>query len=287
VRQKNGFTMVELLIAMAISSFVMAAVYAIHRSQQKAYVAQDQAATMQQNLRGGMYFLQKGIRMAGSDPNDNVGATVSAAGSNSMSFTRQYTEDFRDQDNSGDQNGAEPFLDYNGNGNWDSGAAFTIQYFLVDSDGDGVNDTLATNGGGANLWIAENIQAVGFAYAFDKSPLDGELDMAGGNTIWAIDTDGNGTLDLNLDSNLDGNIDAADDTDGDGTTIDGAAIGGPTVNLADIRSVRIWLLARANREDDSFYNDTRYVLADRIITPNDSVRRELMIMDVKCRNMGL
>ena len=282
--KNNGFTLVELMLALAVSSVVMAGVYTAYSAQHKSYIAQDQTVIMQQNLRAGMYFMQKGIRMAGFDLNGTLGAAITAARSNSISFSRQYTEDFRDIDISGDQNGTEPFIDYNGNGTWDSGTLFTIQYSLVDSNADGVDDALQANIQGTNMRIAENIQALGFAYAFDKNPVDGQLDTAGGNTIWAIDTDGNGTLDLNLDNNGDGNINAADDTDGDGT-INGVAVAG--VDLDDIRAVKIWMLARAAREDKDIYNDMAYTVADRVITPNDGVRRELMTMEIRCRNLGL
>ncbi|SPD76285.1 putative Type II secretory pathway component PulJ-like protein [uncultured Desulfobacterium sp.] len=286
MRRENGFTIVELMITLAISGFVMIAVYSAYRSQHKSYLAQEQTVTMQENLRAGIYFLQKGLRMAGFDPGNGLDAEITAAGSNSITFTRQFTEPFRDLDNSGDQNGAETFADYDGDGTWDSGELFTITYSLIDTDADGVNDALSSVVQGANLRIADGIQAIGFAYAFDNNPVDGELDTdAGGNTIWAVDTNADGILDLNLDTNGDGNIDAADDTDGNGT-INGAALAGAP-RAEDIRAVRVWLLARADREDDGFSNNTIYVVSNQVITPNDSTRREMMIMDIRCRNLGL
>ena len=148
-----------------------------------------------------------------------------------------------------------------------------------------MEDSLVTNGGGAvDLAVAENIEAVGFAYAFDANPLDGELDTSGGNVIWAVDSDGGGNLDLNIDTNTDGVIDAADDADGDGL-LDGAAIAG--VDFEAIRAVRVWLLARSQREDKNFHNDTDYVISELVITPDDGFRREILTMDIKCRNMGL
>ena len=285
MRRENGFTLIEILIAMAISMIFMTAVYMNYRSQHDSYTAQDQAVVMEQNLRAGMYFIQKGIRMSGFDPAGNVDDSIVVADSDLISFNRQLTESYRDLNNDGACDDlVEPYVDLNGNGSYDSDESFTMQFFIGDPDGDGVVDSLVTNGGGADLTIAENIQAIGFAYAFDNSPLDGELDMAGGNIIWAIDSDGGGNLDLNLDTNTDGNIDAADDADGDGI-IDGAAIAG--VDFDAIRAVRVWLLARAQREDPKFYNGTDYVVSDRRITPNDGFRRELLTMDIKCRNMGL
>ncbi|MBN1907686.1 MAG: prepilin-type N-terminal cleavage/methylation domain-containing protein, partial [Deltaproteobacteria bacterium] len=62
-----GFTLVELLIAMAIAGVVMAGVYSAYSSQQRSYLAQEQVAAVQQNLRVAMYFMEREIRMAGCD----------------------------------------------------------------------------------------------------------------------------------------------------------------------------------------------------------------------------
>ncbi len=223
MRRENGFTIVELLIVMVISAIFLTAVYMNFQSQLNSYTVQDQAVVMEQNLRAGMYFIQKGIRMSGFDPAGNVDGAITVADSDRISFNRQYTESYRDLNNDGDQDAGETYVDFNGNGSHDSDE-FTIQYFID------ANESLVTNGGGADLTIAEGIQAIGFAYAFDDSPQDGELDMAGGNIIWAIDSDGGGDLDLNLDTDNDGNIDEIDDTGNDGT-INGRAIPGGAVDF--------------------------------------------------------
>jgi type IV pilus assembly protein PilW len=69
----KGFTLIELLVAMAISVIVMAGVYSVYYSQQKSYVAQEQVAAMQQNLRAGMFLLEREIRMAGMQQNLRAG----------------------------------------------------------------------------------------------------------------------------------------------------------------------------------------------------------------------
>lgn len=63
-----GFTLLELLIVMGLFLVVMAGVYTTYQSQQRSYVAQEQVAEMQQNLRAGMFYLSQAIRMAGYDP---------------------------------------------------------------------------------------------------------------------------------------------------------------------------------------------------------------------------
>jgi type IV pilus assembly protein PilW len=71
--------MTELLVAMAMVGIVMAAVYSTYKSQQDTYVAQEQVAEMQQNLRASLYQMGRDIRMAGFNPQraPNVGGFVS------------------------------------------------------------------------------------------------------------------------------------------------------------------------------------------------------------------
>lgn len=64
-RTENAFTLVELLVAMAITLVVMSAIFMTFKSQQDSYVIQDQVTRMQQNLRGAMYLMTRDIQMAG------------------------------------------------------------------------------------------------------------------------------------------------------------------------------------------------------------------------------
>ncbi len=74
----NGFTLVELLIAMAIFGFVSAAIYATYQNQQDSYLVQEQIVEMQQNLRAGMFFITQDIRTAGYNPTGKAGADSNA-----------------------------------------------------------------------------------------------------------------------------------------------------------------------------------------------------------------
>jgi type IV pilus assembly protein PilW len=58
--------------------------------------------------------------------------------------------------------------------------------------------------------------------------------------------------------------------------------------LADIRSVRVSILARANTIDPNFTNATTYTTASGASWAfNDHYRRRLLITTIHCRNMGL
>lgn len=144
-----GFTLVELMIAMVISAIVMAAIYSVYYTQQKSYLAQQQVAAMQQNLRAGMSIMTRDIRMAGFDPNGTYNAGMVTGDSNLISFTRES----------------------------DSGVSETIQYEIYDSLGDGINDLGRRLNGNLNP-IAEHIDALDFIYldgngGILSSPLSG------------------------------------------------------------------------------------------------------------------
>ena len=68
----NGFTLVELLIVLAISGLIMTGIYSAFKSQQNSYLAQEQVAEVQQNLRAALYIMTKEIRMAGYDGDNST-----------------------------------------------------------------------------------------------------------------------------------------------------------------------------------------------------------------------
>lgn len=89
----KGFTLVELLIAMAVSGIIMTGVYSAFKSQQDSYLAQEQVAEMQQNIRAGLYVMSKDLRMAGYDPSGDAGAGIVAAKKDAISFSLDMNED--------------------------------------------------------------------------------------------------------------------------------------------------------------------------------------------------
>jgi type IV pilus assembly protein PilW len=283
---KKGFTLVELLIAMAISGIVAGAIFTAFQSQQKSYLIQEQVAEMQQNIRAGMDIMVRDIRMAGySQGAPGFGIT------DICPRDKTYTMDVTITGN-----GAFEFTaDFDDNGTLSGGE--TISYSVYDSpvaSPDGINDLGRDSGGGRQL-VAENVEALGFAYAFDADG-DGILDTynVGGNdqVIWAVDSDKDNNLDRNLDTDGDGNITSADGPASGNGLIVGTAI--PVVSPQDIRAVRIWMLARTEHGDNSFLNTKTYTIGNKVITPstdadlnNDNLRMRLLVTTVKCRNMGL
>ena len=93
LRNANGFTLIEILVAMVLSIIVMAAIYSTYYSQQKSYMVQEQVAAMQQNLRAAMFYMEREIRMAGCDPTRKTDAGISTARANMIAFTEDIDGD--------------------------------------------------------------------------------------------------------------------------------------------------------------------------------------------------
>ena len=267
----RGVTLLELLVAMAVIGVVMAAIYSVYYSHQKSYVAQEQIVAMQQNLRAAIYIIEREIRMAGYDP----------TGSGKFGITDIGLKDIDDDLDVNGNSSLELTIDRDEDGVLGAGNE-TVYYCIYDSPvnaPDGKTDLAQRYGGGGRQLLAENIEALGFAYAFDNNG-DGQLDTTGaGNIIWAIDSDNDNDLDVNLDTNDDGIIDINDNPAGAALASD--------VNRSRIRAIRIWLLARTNIEDRDFRNTGTYVIANQRVIRNDGFRRRLLATTVKCRNMGL
>nr|NJM02673.1 prepilin-type N-terminal cleavage/methylation domain-containing protein [Desulfobacula sp.] len=151
----GGFTLVELLIAMAVGGIVMAAVMTSFLSQHDSYLVQDNVVEMQQNIRVAMELFTSEIRMAGYNPTRDISVGMVTATRGRLGFTQ----------------------DLNGDGDTiDSNEAITYGFSLAnDATSDGIADAgsasfgrntgTATGAGGSGFQpIAENFQAVEFFY---------------------------------------------------------------------------------------------------------------------------
>ena len=150
MRWNKGFTLVEILVAMAIASVVMAGIYSAYSSQQRSYIVQEQVAGMQQSLRAAMDLMERELRMVGFDPYGNSGADIITAGGDNITFTFVADDDLYDNDGDGDTD--------------ESGELKTIRYSLYDSGGDGDADLGRKVGSGNNKPVAENIDTLNFIY---------------------------------------------------------------------------------------------------------------------------
>ena len=306
---RNGFTLIELMIAMAIAGLVFTAVYAAFGSQVRTHVGQQMTIEIQQSIRAAFTLMQHDIRMAGYD------ATW-------LDENNDGAHDFRDSDLidndcDGRADAADPDRDEAGDlARFTAAGAHYLQFRLDrarnsdfcdsedrvgfgfsttrDRNRDGVADAGAAPlgrsvGAGGLQPLAENFQAVAFGYAFDDDHgaalPDGKIDTNGRNIIWAYDSDADGLLDSHLDSNADGMVDGADDLDGNGRIDD--AVLTPAVPINRIRAVQIWLLARTRSPLRGYFDTDTYVVGDKVLFFGDHYKRELLTVVVNCRNLGL
>ena len=93
---QRGLTLIELMVGLAISFIVIAAVYRTFISQQKTYAVQDQVAEAQQNARVGMNILMRDLRMAGYGKPEGEVTISGARYSHSIDVERDPAEEDSD-----------------------------------------------------------------------------------------------------------------------------------------------------------------------------------------------
>lgn len=300
LKQKQGFTLTELLITVAISGIVMAGMSLSFISQKKHATTQDQIVDMQQNGRAALQLMTSELRMAGYDltSSGNFGITniffLNLAGGQSPPAAVIAPET--------QANSAITFtMDLNEDGTLNSNETYSYALYDYDQGGTDVasRDLSRTVGGGGRQLLSENIEALGLAYAYDANN-DGELDkydttndadVDPDTVIWAIDHDNDGNWDR-LDTNSDGVINIKDAPAGTTNGIINATATGTAIDTDDIRMIRIWLLVKSNQSDPNFTDTKAYVVGRQVITPSGSANTQgyrflLMETTVVCRNIGL
>jgi type IV pilus assembly protein PilW len=143
----QGFTIVELLIAMVVALLAMGAIYSTFLNQHKSYVVQEETSAMNQNLRIALFYVQREVRMAGCDPTGNADARIVTADATSINFTEDVRGDLDESDSDGDTNDANEDITYRLKAN-----------------------NLVKNTGGGNQLVVQNIDALDFVYLDGSSP---------------------------------------------------------------------------------------------------------------------
>jgi len=141
-RGAQGFTLVEVLIAMAIGGLLLGAVISTFLMQSKSYDVQEQMTEVVQTARAAMDMISREVRMAGYDP--------TGAGFDGIPYhvaQLQLLADLR---------GANATDPPDGDTN-DPNENIIYAY-------DGKNLQIDRNTGGGNQPFAENIEAFSFAY---------------------------------------------------------------------------------------------------------------------------
>lgn len=155
---KGGFTLVEVLIGIAIFGILLGIITSTYTFTLFGYQRIETLLEMQQNLRSALYYLNREIRMAGfngENPVNRYGAGIVHADSESLTISFLAVDD--GIDNNGNDSVDEP------------GELTTISYALYDAYGDGDMDLGRTPDNKLNIKraIAENIDRVEFLYTLN------------------------------------------------------------------------------------------------------------------------
>ena len=264
---QDGFSLLELTVAMAVSSIVLAACVSTYLFLTVTYKKHKEVTRMHRKTRGPISIVSWETTMAGRSglqprSSANYGVTK---------ITRMAL------DGTDDPAGYPAFVvqslveDYDGNGRIDEkdDPPHIITFRLYDFDGDGGaqpdfgkfeddnRGNLANGGQPTITLIARNVENIGFAFATDSNR-DGALDQINGATQWSVSVnDPAGQLNMQLDANGDGLVNVNDDTNADGR-IDGGDGGlvtlGSSIQLSRIRQVKIYVLVRAAMPEPNYIN---------------------------------
>lgn len=132
----GGFSLVELLIAMAIGLVVLAAMYSVFTIQNKTLANQEELVAMQQSVRSGMDMMAREIGIAGYNP---AGATFDGVTVSTSQLQIQ--------------------ADLDGNGAIDSTSQENVIYIF-----DSTNKQITRYIGAGNQAFVENVDSFTFEY---------------------------------------------------------------------------------------------------------------------------
>lgn len=92
-----GFTLIELMIAMAITGIISVAMYSVFQAQVRGQVSQDVSLQMTQSVRAALEIMASDIRMAGCDPTDSSNAGFQLADGDELRVTMDIGGGFQGQ----------------------------------------------------------------------------------------------------------------------------------------------------------------------------------------------
>ena len=168
IKKQSGFSLIELLIAIAVGSIVLTLVVGFLFSQQRISVTHNAVMDMQQGVRAAVTLMTREIRMAGFDPTGNAGAEILQANVNSFFFTTDNNAngDLVDKDDKWEPNERIRYaINTSGNLGRATGAgvlnplAFNVDalnFVYLDENGNRLDD----DGAGNVTGNIENIRAV-------------------------------------------------------------------------------------------------------------------------------
>lgn len=264
----KGVTLIELLIALVMSSILIAAIYRVFISQQKTYTVQEQVADMQQNVRVAISRMMSEIRVAGFGNVGNVFELVGGVngfnqvitpGSNKITIVGGFKQIRRD-------NGT-PILISSASGN-----RVTLNYATGEFDRTahrfisigGVESSTVLQRDGRVLTLSSNLRLHHFVDTpiFKIQAITYTTGMSDGKPVLRRNENTGGGAQPVAENIENIQFEYFD------------ANGNPTVNPAYIRMVRVTVIART-------------ILSDPNFKVGDGYRRRQIASNISLRNMGL
>jgi type IV pilus assembly protein PilW len=93
LKNESGLTLIELLIAMAISGVLLGAMLMTFHGQSTSYNSQQEVTSLQENMWAALQLMSRDIRMAGYDPLGTAKAGITLATDTSFEATADINED--------------------------------------------------------------------------------------------------------------------------------------------------------------------------------------------------
>jgi len=255
----RGFTLVELMIVVLLTAIAVIAIYRGYTAFSHSVDVQEQIIEMQQNLRIGMHWLEKDLRRAGmnEEEDETAGYRLDRNGDGPGPSSVSFTMDLGGTDPGIDDEDTSDGFDPGDNGLTDDNEWLT--YKLVPVAGTTFFNLVKTdeNNGDPDapddMTIITNVDALNFVY----------LDEDGG--------------DLDPDATPD------DPANGRNFLNDSG-------DMSNIRSIQVAIVVRTTNEDLRYTNTEEYRnLQGSLIyqAPGDHFRRRVSIKQIKIRNAGL
>lgn len=93
VPKEKGFSLLELMIALAVGGVVLAALVGVFSRASRLYTLENARAELQQEMRAALEIMGRDIRMAGYDPKKSGNFKVTKASASHLRFTTDFDED--------------------------------------------------------------------------------------------------------------------------------------------------------------------------------------------------
>lgn len=151
--RRAGFTIVELLVGVAVFGLILTGIYAVLIANTKTYQSEENSRIQTQDLRAGLATMVWELRMTGYDPGQSAGASILVADTATLQFQMDLDGDGAMIDAASDE-------------------GEQVRYTLTnDADGDGVADGGGTGSLRRQVWaeavvnpVVTNVTNLNFTY---------------------------------------------------------------------------------------------------------------------------